>query len=81
MDTGCWISVFVSYFFIALALVIAVKVGSSYGVKRVDVVNIILTPFAMMNAEEMPFWFDTSNRSVRVVLRRCLLNTSDAAAE
>ena len=50
MDLGCWISVFVTYFFISLALVIAVKVGASYGVKRVDVVHIILTPFAMMNA-------------------------------
>ena len=64
MDLGCWISLFVSYFFISLALVIAVKVGASYGVKRVDVVYIILVPFAMMNAEGMPTWFEFPHQPV-----------------
>ena len=72
MDLGCWISVFVSYIFTSLALVIVVKVGASYGMKRVDVVKIILTPFAMMNHEGMPSWFEMSTSpatSIKVIRR------------
>ena len=58
MDLGCWISVPVSLISVSLALVIIVRVGKSYGIPQPDLLRIILTPFAMMNHEEMPAWFE-----------------------
>ena len=58
MDLGCWISVHVSLVSVSLALVIIVRVGRSYGIPQPDLLRIILTPFAMMNHEEMPAWFE-----------------------
>ena len=60
MDLGCWIFVPVSLASVTLALVIIVRV---YGIPQPDLVKIILTPFAMMNHEEMPTWFDCPHSS------------------
>ena len=57
MDIGCWISSLVSFIFIALALILATRVGAFYGVRQPDVVQIAMTTFGMLNAEEFPTWF------------------------
>ena len=64
MDLGCWISVPVSLISVSLALVIIVRVGKSYGIPQPDLLRIILTPFAMMNHEEMPAWFEVPRSPV-----------------
>ena len=68
MDVGCWILTFASYVSIGLALLISIRVGQSFGIYQPDTVRIMLTPFAMMNAEPMPTWFN----DLRQVLTLCV---------
>ena len=59
MDRGCWASALAAVLAMGLALVLAVRAGRGHGVRQPDAVKIMLTPFAMMNAENMPTWFNT----------------------
>ena len=69
MDTGCWISTLVSVASMSLALLLTVRVGKSYGMPQPDMVKIFLTPFALLNAEGMPSWFNTVGPTTRYSTR------------
>ena len=60
MDAGCWASTLASVVSVSLALLLTVKVGRSYGRPQPDLVKILLTPFAIMNAEPLPSWFNSN---------------------
>ena len=54
----------------SLALVITVKVGRSYGIPQPQVARIMLTPFALMTAEEMPTWFEKVGNNTSQLVRK-----------
>ena len=74
MDTGCWLLTLASLISVGLALVVIMTVvtgtGSSCGTgcgtswlrHQLDVVNIMLTPLAMITGGEMPAWFNSPRR-------------------
>ena len=76
MDLGSWISVPVSLVSVTLALVIIVRVGRSYGIPQPDLVRIILTPFAMLNHEEMPAWFEFPHSQVNRIRSLVVIDTT-----